>query len=131
MDISLCVFNYKTLDLYWAGANNPLWLVRNQKMIEYKPDRQPIGKFDNPTNFKTHKIKLEKGDKFYIFSDGFADQFGGQKGKKLKIGKLRELILAQQSDSMQVQYDIMNKFFEMWKGSLEQVDDICLIGVSV
>jgi serine phosphatase RsbU (regulator of sigma subunit) len=100
-------------------------------MIEYKPDRQPIGKFDNPTNFKTHKIKLEKGDKFYIFSDGFADQFGGQKGKKLKTGKLRELILAQQSDSMQVQYDIMNKFFEMWKGSLEQVDDICLIGVSV
>jgi serine phosphatase RsbU (regulator of sigma subunit) len=125
------VFNFKTIELYWAGANNPLWLVRNQELVEFKPDRQPIGKFDNPSSFKTHKIKLEKGDKFYIFSDGFADQFGGQKGKKLKTGKLRELILAQQSDSMQVQYDIMNKFFEMWKGSLEQVDDICLIGVSV
>ena len=87
MDISLCVFNFKTFELDWAGANNPLWLVRNQEMIEYKPDRQPIGKFDNPTNFKTHKIKLEKGDKFYIFSDGLADQFGGQKGKKLKTGK--------------------------------------------
>ncbi len=131
MDISLCVFNFKTLHLYWAGANNPLWLVRNQEMIEYKPDRQPIGKFDNPTNFKTHKIKLEKGDKFYIFSDGLADQFGGEKGKKLKTGKMRELILVQQSNSMQVQYDIMDKFFEMWKGSLEQVDDICVIGVAV
>jgi serine phosphatase RsbU (regulator of sigma subunit) len=131
MDISLCVFNFKTFELYWAGANNPLWLVRNQEMIEYKPDRQPIGKFDNPTNFKTHKIKLEKGDKFYIFSDGLADQFGGQKGKKLKTGKMRELIMAQQSNSMQMQFDIMDKFFEMWKGNLEQVDDICVIGVSV
>lgn len=131
MDISLCVFNFKTFELYWAGANNPLWLVRNQEMIEYKPDRQPIGKFDNPTNFKTHKIQLEKGDKFYIFSDGLADQFGGQKGKKLKTGKMRELIMAQQSNSMQMQFDIMDKFFEMWKGSLEQVDDICVIGVSV
>jgi serine phosphatase RsbU (regulator of sigma subunit) len=131
MDISLCVLNFKTFELYWAGANNPLWLVRNQEMIEYKPDRQPIGKFDNPTNFKTHKIKLEKGDKFYIFSDGLADQFGGQKGKKLKTAKMRELIMAQQSNSMQMQYDIMDKFFEMWKGSLEQVDDICVIGVSI
>ncbi len=131
MDISLCVFNFRTFELYWAGANNPLWLVRNQEMIEYKPDRQPIGKFDNPTNFKTHKIQLEKGDKFYIFSDGLADQFGGQKGKKLKTGKMRELIMAQQSNSMQMQFDIMDKFFEMWKGTLEQVDDICVIGVSV
>lgn len=131
MDISLCVFNFKSFELFWAGANNPLWLVRNQEMIEYKPDRQPIGKFDNPTNFKTHKIQLQKGDKFYIFSDGLADQFGGQKGKKLKTGKMRELIMAQQSNSMQMQYDIMDKFFEMWKGNLEQVDDICVIGVSV
>jgi serine phosphatase RsbU (regulator of sigma subunit) len=131
MDISLCVFNFKSYELFWAGANNPLWLVRNQEMIEYKPDRQPIGKFDNPTNFKTHKIQLQKGDKFYIFSDGLADQFGGQKGKKLKTGKMRELIMAQQSNSMQMQYDIMDKFFDLWKGSLEQVDDICVIGVSV
>lgn len=131
MDISLCVFNFKTYELFWAGANNPLWLVRNQEMIEYKPDRQPIGKFDNPTNFKTHRIQLEKGDKFYIFSDGLADQFGGQKGKKLKTGKMRELIMAKQSNSMQMQYEIMDKFFDMWKGSLEQVDDICVIGVSV
>jgi serine phosphatase RsbU (regulator of sigma subunit) len=131
MDISLCVFNFKSYELFWAGANNPLWLVRNQEMTEYKPDRQPIGKFDNPTNFKTHKIQLQKGDKFYIFSDGLADQFGGQKGKKLKTGKMRELIMAQQSNSMQMQFDIMDKFFEMWKGNLEQVDDICVIGVSV
>jgi len=131
MDISLCVFNFKTYELFWSGANNPLWLVRNQEMIEYKPDRQPIGKYDNPTNFKTHLIKLQKGDKFYIFSDGLADQFGGQKGKKLKTGKMRELIMAQQSNSMQMQYDIMDKFFDMWKGKLEQVDDICVIGISV
>jgi len=131
MDISLCVLNFKTNELLWAGANNPLWLMRNQEIIEFKPDRQPIGKFDNPTNFKTHHIQLEKGDKFYIFSDGLADQFGGEKGKKLKTGKMRSLIMAQQSNSMQAQYDIMDKFFEMWKGDLEQVDDICVIGVSV
>jgi len=131
MDISLCVFNFKTIELYWAGANNPLWLVRNQELVEFKPDRQPIGKFDNPSSFKTHKIKLEKGDKFYIFSDGLADQFGGEKGKKLKTRSMRELIMAQQSNSMQMQFDIMDKFFEIWKGELEQVDDICLIGVSV
>ncbi len=131
MDISLCVLNFKTYELLWAGANNPLWLMRNQEIIEFKPDRQPIGKFDNPTNFKTHHIQLEKGDKFYIFSDGLADQFGGEKGKKLKTGKMRALIMAQQSNSMQAQYDIMDKFFEMWKGNLEQVDDICVIGVSV
>lgn len=131
MDISLCSFNFKTNELYWAGANNPLWLVRNNQMIQYKPDKQPIGKYDNPKPFNTERIQLEKGDKFYIFTDGLADQFGGEKGKKLKTGKMRELIMSQQSNSMQMQYSIMANVFEMWKGDLEQVDDICVIGVSL
>jgi serine phosphatase RsbU (regulator of sigma subunit) len=131
MDISLCVFDFKTYNLYWAGANNPLWIVRNQEMIEYKPNRQPVGKYDKPTNFDTHQIQLKKGDKFYIFTDGLADQFGGDKGKKLKIKHLRELILAHQSNSMVTQLEMMERFFTMWKGDYEQIDDVCIIGVAV
>lgn len=131
MDISLCVFDFKTYNLYWAGANNPLWIVRNQEMIEYKPNRQPVGKYDKPTNFDTHQIQLKKGDKFYIFTDGLADQFGGDKGKKLKVKHLRELILAHQSNSMVTQLEMMERFFTMWKGDYDQIDDVCIIGVAV
>jgi serine phosphatase RsbU (regulator of sigma subunit) len=131
MDISLCVFDFKTYNLYWAGANNPLWIVRNQEMFEYKPNRQPVGKYDKPTNFDTHQIQLQKGDKFYIFTDGLADQFGGDKGKKLKVKHLRELILAHQSNSMVTQVEMMERFFTMWKGHYEQIDDVCIIGVAV
>lgn len=131
MDISLCIFDFKTYNLYWAGANNPLWIVRNQEMIEYKPNRQPVGKYDKPTNFDTHQIQLKKGDKFYIFTDGLADQFGGDKGKKLKVKHLRELILAHQSNSMVTQLEMMEKFFTMWKGDYDQIDDVCIIGVAV
>jgi serine phosphatase RsbU (regulator of sigma subunit) len=86
MDISLCSLNTKTNELLWSGANNPLWYVSANNLNEIKGDKQPIGKTDDPKPFTTHKIELQKGDTIYIFTDGYADQFGGEKAKKFIIG---------------------------------------------
>jgi tetratricopeptide (TPR) repeat protein len=101
MDISLCALN--GYHLQWAGANNPLWIIRNGELIEYAPNKQPIGKVDKPTTFTTHHIELQQGDRLYIFSDGFADQFGGEKGKKFKAANLKKLLLSIQHESMEQQ----------------------------
>ncbi|RMG80212.1 MAG: hypothetical protein D6707_06770, partial [Bacteroidetes bacterium] len=88
MDISLLRFNSKTLQAQWSGANNPLYIIRNQEVISFKGDRQPVGIFSKASSFTTHNFSLEKGDRVYIFSDGFPDQFGGTKGKKYKSKNL-------------------------------------------
>ncbi len=129
MDIAICSLYKNTLE--FAGANNPLWIVRNQEIIEYKGDKQPIGKFDNPIPYATHKIELQKGDTIYIFSDGYTDQFGGDKGKKFKAANFKELLLSVQKEDMQTQKEIIDKAFAEWKGNLEQIDDVCIIGVRV
>jgi tetratricopeptide (TPR) repeat protein len=129
MDISLCALN--GYQLQWAGANNPLWIIRNGELIEYAPNKQPIGKVDKPTTFTTHRIELQQGDRLYIFSDGFADQFGGEKGKKFKAANLKKLLLSIQNESMEQQKNILQQTFNQWKANLEQVDDVLVIGVSV
>jgi tetratricopeptide (TPR) repeat protein len=129
MDISLCALNGNQLK--WAGANNPLWIIRNGELIEYAPNKQPIGKVDKPTTFTTHHIELQQGDKIYIFSDGYADQFGGEKGKKFKAANLKKLLLSIQNESMEQQKIILQQTFNQWKANLEQVDDVLVIGVSV
>jgi tetratricopeptide (TPR) repeat protein len=129
MDISLCALNGNHLQ--WAGANNPLWIIRNGELIEYAPNKQPIGKVDNPAPFTTHHIELQQGDKLYIFSDGYADQFGGEKGKKFKAANLKKLLLSIQNESMEQQKNILQQAFNQWKASLEQVDDVLVMGVSV
>lgn len=129
MDISLCSIENNILQ--WAGANNPLWIFRKGEMIEYKPNKQPIGKYSNQLNFDTHKIELIKGDTIYLFTDGFADQFGGEKGKKFKAANLKNLLLSIQDKNMLSQKDIIDGVFEDWKGKYEQVDDVCLIGVRI
>jgi serine phosphatase RsbU (regulator of sigma subunit) len=129
MDISLCGIMNKTL--YWAGANNPLWIIRNEEVLETKADKQPIGKHDKGTPFTSHKIQLEKGDLIYIFSDGFADQFGGPKGKKFMSSKFKKLLVSIQGESMTKQKAIIDKTFEDWRSEQEQLDDVCVIGVRV
>lgn len=143
MDISLValqqITNTKTKNnpnlpsyaVQWAGANNPLWIVRKgaTEVEEIKPDKQPIGKTDNPLPFTTHTLELEPGDTLYIFTDGYQDQFGGERGKKFKAGKLRELLLRLQPESMEKQKELIHQAFNNWKGDLEQVDDVCIIGV--
>jgi len=133
MDISLCVLNKKTLMLEFSGANNPLWLLRknDSEIFEIKPTKQAVGKGDLSKKFETHQIQLSQGDLIYIFSDGFADQFGGDKGKKYKYKPFKDLIVANRTKSLQEQNNLINFEFEKWKQDLEQVDDICVIGVRI
>lgn len=129
MDIALCCVEGNTLK--YAGAHNPLWIVRQNTIIEFTPDKQPIGKFDHQLPYTTHTIELEKGDSIYLFSDGYVDQFGGEKGKKFKASALRTLLLSFQDKTMDEQHALLNSTFEKWRGDLEQVDDVCVFGVRI
>lgn len=129
MDIALCHLSGNTLQ--FAGAYNPLWIVRNGEILETKGTKQAVGVVDQPVPFTTHTLELLPGDALYIFSDGFVDQFGGEKGKKFKARALRELLLSIQSLPMPEQRSRIDQTFETWKGELEQVDDVCFIGVKV
>jgi serine phosphatase RsbU (regulator of sigma subunit) len=119
--------------LLWSGANNPLWIIRggSGEFEEIKPDKQPIGKFAAARPFTTHEVLLTKGDTLYIFTDGYQDQFGGEKGKKFRASELKELLLASQNKNMVAQKKILDDAFEKWKGNLEQIDDVCVIGVRI
>jgi ligand-binding sensor domain-containing protein len=129
MDIALCSLEGNTL--HYAGANNPLWIIRNGELLETKANKQPIGKYDNPKPYTTHAVNLEKGDTLYIFSDGYVDQFGGEKGKKFMVKAFRKLIVGIQDKTMEEQKTLIDQNFEQWKGELDQVDDVCVIGVRV
>ncbi len=138
MDISLCVWNKNTNELLWAGANNPLWIVSPSgggkgegKITETKPDKQPIGKTDFGKPFTTHKLQVSVGDTIYVFTDGYPDQFGGEKGKKFKYKQLEELLLANHNLSMKEQHEILSTNFDKWKGELQQVDDVLIMGIRV
>ncbi|MBD3637115.1 MAG: SpoIIE family protein phosphatase [Crocinitomicaceae bacterium] len=131
MDIALCNINYETQTLTYSGANNPLILIRNGEIIEIKANKQPIGEFHNRVPFITHEIKLQEGDCIYVYSDGFADQFGGDKGKKFKGKALKQLLLDISTFDMTIQHQKLNVAFEEWKGDFEQLDDVCLFGVKI
>ncbi|MES2838090.1 MAG: tetratricopeptide repeat protein [Bacteroidota bacterium] len=149
MDISLCCLNKKTNQLLWAGANNPLWIVRREigdnryetgsqisnltsnVLLEYKADKQPIGKFADVKSFTTHQIQLQKNDELFIFTDGYADQFGGVKGKKFKTSNMKTLFNSIKNLPLEEQKIEVENAFENWRGDLEQVDDVCVIGVRV
>lgn len=141
MDIALCCLNLETLELIYAGANNPLWIIRKnaqKELLEIKPDKQPIGHYYDHKPFTPHSIQMEKGDKIYIFSDGYADQFGGNSesdrnagGKKLKYHRMKSTVLETQDLSMAEQLTALKSNFYSWMGDLEQVDDICIVGVTI
>jgi len=136
MDIALCslsVNSNQSTVLQYAGAHNPLWVIRKdaKEIEEIKANKQPIGKCDNPEPYTTHTIELQKGDSIYIFSDGYADQFGGKKGKKLKSANFKKLLLSIQNETMEKQHQLIDEAFENWKGELEQLDDVCVIGVRI
>ncbi|MEZ4722174.1 MAG: SpoIIE family protein phosphatase [Flavobacteriales bacterium] len=133
MDIALCTWNRSTNDLQYAGANNPLWIVRQdaEDVEEYKATKQPIGKYANPVPYDNNELKLSPGDSLYVFSDGFPDQFGGINGKKLKSKAFKELLLAVNLRSMDEQRLAIDRHFEDWRGQHEQIDDVCVIGLRV
>ena len=131
MDISLCCLDQKNNQLKWAGANNPIWIQSKGEIQEIKADKQPIGKFDYRKPFTGHTIQLEKGDIIYIFTDGYADQFGGASGKKFKYQQLKSILLTIQNMKMDEQKEMLTNTFESWKAMLDQVDDVCILGVRV
>ena len=133
MDLSLCAIDYEKKELEFSGAFNPLYLVRDGEMQEIKANKFPIGIFlgREARNFTNHKIGLEKGDMIYIFSDGYADQFGGPKGKKFMANAFRNLLMSIHKLPMEAQKVALDNALEDWKGPEEQVDDILVMGVRI
>ena len=149
MDIALAVYNKKNREIHFAGANNPLYIVRENhtdekeleqfasidngdyRLFEIKGDKQPIGRHWEEHPFRTTSLYLKEHDTFYIFSDGYIDQFGGEDRKKFKSMNFKKLILSVQRDPMEIQKYKIEKTFDEWKGSYEQIDDISVLGVKV
>jgi tetratricopeptide (TPR) repeat protein len=132
MDISLCAYNAKTKTMQWAGANNPLWLLRNGELIETKGDKQAIGINEISKPFTNHTFNLNTTDTIYLFTDGFADQFGGETGqKKLTRKRFKDLILSIQSKTLQEQGIALDKFITEYGNEIEQIDDILVMGVKI
>ncbi len=131
MDIGLCCLNRKSGKLRFSGAHNPLWLVQDGKVLEFKGDRRPVGFYDGEITFTKHEIDLKPGDSFYLTSDGYADQFGGDAGKKFKSKSLKQLILAHSHEPMHEQKEFLEKAFYKWMSGFEQLDDVCLLGIRV
>lgn len=132
LDLALCVIDCENKELQYAGANNPLYIIRNKELIEIKGDRMPVGihiNFDKP--FTNNKLKLESGDQLYMFSDGYADQFGGPKGKKFRYKQFKDSLLENSHLPMNIQKEILNNIHDKWRGSLDQIDDILVFGLKI
>lgn len=150
MDLALVILNKKNKEIHFAGANNPLYIVRNKnlevskelgsyfsrenddyQLFELKGDKQPIGTHWEETPFKSHSLFLQEQDSIYIFSDGFIDQFGGERRKKFMSGNFKKLLLSIQHESMEKQSQIIEETFDNWRGEIEQIDDVSVIGVKI
>mgnify|MGYP005990066665 FL=1 len=129
MDISLIQLDLATNELQWSGANNSLYIINEDNLKEIKPDKQPIGYNYKMTDFTNHSLNLSTGD--YMFSDGYPDQFGGPKGKKYKYNTFKNKLLSIYKAPINEQKQILTTEFENWKGNLEQVDDVCVIGLRI
>jgi serine phosphatase RsbU (regulator of sigma subunit)/ligand-binding sensor domain-containing protein len=132
MDLALIVLDIENQRIQFAGAYNPLYLIRQNELIEFKADRNPIGIFiKEMDSFTNNLIEIQKGDTLYIFSDGFVDQFGGSDGRKFKSKQFKELLLAIQDRSMLEQEMILDKAIDDWRGEMAQVDDILVLGIRI
>ena len=151
MDIALCGLDISRKVLHYTGANNPLWIISENETVEtecnyrtftsednkkhylheVKALRKPVGLSDSIERFKTNEIQLSAGDAVYVFSDGYVDQFGGPNGKKFKSINLKMLLLKNCHISMMEQKSLLNEAFEKWKGDIEQIDDVCILGVRI
>jgi serine phosphatase RsbU (regulator of sigma subunit)/Tfp pilus assembly protein PilF len=123
----------QTHTVLWSGANNPLWVVRNGagEVEEFKPDKQPIANFGEMKPFSQHEIQLNPGDTMYLFSDGFADQFGGANHKKFMYKNMKKLLIQVHPLTMEKQKEFLINHFLEWRGALEQLDDVCIVGIRV
>jgi serine phosphatase RsbU (regulator of sigma subunit)/CHASE3 domain sensor protein len=155
MDIALCKLNLKTRELEYSGANNSLYIIpkhsataftnnnidlqgahysiydgkSNSKLIDIKADKQPIARYFRIEPFTNHTIKLEEGDSIYMFTDGYPDQFGGERNKKFNYRRFREILLENSDLDMSIQKTELIKSLNIWMNEMEQVDDICIVGI--
>lgn len=130
MDLTLCAVNTKTNMLEFAGAFNPLYIIRNREIIEIKGDKTMVGPYMGIERrpFTNHRFQLKSRDRIYMFSDGYADQFGGPEGKKFKYRRFRHLLLSLSDKPLRGQNKILESSINEWKGDIEQVDDILVMG---
>jgi serine phosphatase RsbU (regulator of sigma subunit) len=132
MDIALCVYDREKMTLQFAGAHNPLYLVRDGELTEFKADYMPIGiHIYEESSFKNHSIKVQPGDCIYLFSDGYADQFGGPEGKKFLTRSMKQMFTEVHSQPMPKQRELINQKLQEWMEGYEQVDDIIVMGVRI
>jgi|GEM_PF-6639945 len=132
MDIAVCIIDIVDNTLEYSGANNSLYIIRENELIELKADKMPIGIHEFcSVPFTTHEIEIKSGDSIYIFSDGFPDQFGGNNGKKLKYSKFKEILQSLEFVDIDKREITLNQFFNAWKGDLEQIDDVLVVGFKI
>jgi len=150
MDIGLCKVDIKTRTVEFAGANNPMWIISNNPefasnyeslstgmsidettLFEVKPDKQPIGNYEDRKPYTNHTVQLYENDRVYLFSDGYPDQFGGPKGKKFKYKPFKKLMLSTFGMKMSAQHNKLDSEFEKWRADFEQVDDVCIFGIEL
>jgi serine phosphatase RsbU (regulator of sigma subunit) len=132
MDISLVAIEFATKKLQYAGANNPIYILRNKELIVLKPDKQAIGSVSEEFKaFTNHEFDLQTGDLIYMFTDGYADQFGGPDGKKLKYKKFQDHLITVSEIPMHEQKNYLKSKFDGWRGTTEQTDDVCVVGIKI
>jgi len=131
MDMAVCVVNTKTNNLQFAGAHNPLVIIRDNKLTEFKGDKMPVGIHRKETEFTNHEYTLQKNDKLYVFSDGFVDQLCEKDKSKYKSKRLKEFLLKSSNVSLSEQKELLEKEFYSWKGNFKQIDDVVIIGVKM
>lgn len=132
MDLALCIIDFKENKLQFAGAYNPLLLIRNNELIVHKADKMPVGSHSGEiSSFTTQEIAIQKDDCLYMFSDGYADQFGGPKGKKFMSGKFKKLLLEIHNQAMPNQKAMLDETIENWMANHEQIDDILVMGIRI
>ncbi len=131
MDGILICVDKTTNDITYASANNAPLLTREEQIIEMPKDKMPVGKGERVESFKLHTMNLQKGDALYLYTDGYADQFGGPTGKKFKYKQLNNLLAATSGLPISQQASVVSRQFVDWKGNLEQVDDVCIIGIRI
>lgn len=129
MDIVICAYDEENSKLYFSGANNSLWLMRNSEIESYRGDRFAIGGFDSKQNFLTQSLTIEKGDKIFLMSDGYIDQFGGPKNKKYKSKRLKDFLIQHETSSMSELKMQLDQELITWQGGKEQIDDVSIIGI--
>jgi serine phosphatase RsbU (regulator of sigma subunit) len=129
IDMAFCILNRQSHTMQFAGAFNPIYVVRNRRLFEYEGDKMPVGiGSEQESPFTNHLLDLEKGDMIYLFSDGFADQFGGSNGKKFKYRPFRELLANISDLPVNEQKVHLQQTFDSWKGNLKQLDDVLIFG---